>query len=483
MKKVPSLFRIPATGLIGYCLLASGLSSVACGRQNAAEGHDAEVRSDTGTRGTADPFRAKIERYVNAAEKDWGFQGSVLIARGDEVIFKKGLGAADLEKEVPNSPKTRFLIASITKVLTATAVMKLAENGKIGLEDSAVRYLPDLKDVLGRDVRISHLLSHSSGLPEFSPGAAGEMKVTEPVGPRALIDAIRGREPLFAPGRDVRYSNIGYVVLGLVIEKATGEVYYDWLIGHVLKTLGMNDTGMCADYPFRPDFARGYVEDRGGELHPAPFIHPSWGYSAGALYSTVEDLFKFDRALSSPGFLASGSLEAMFRARFPSFCFGWLVNTVFGRRSYAHGGGAPGYSAWIERWPEDDAFVAVLSNVTGAPAGEIGRSLAAAVFGEAYAMPARRAAIQVPPAQLREFAGSYRTENGEVRRIILEGDSLFAVRGSGPGIPILPYDKDSFFFPMDKGAFIRFARDGQGRVSGQILHQLGVDESALKINR
>lgn len=483
MKKVPSLFRTPVTGLLGFCLLASGLSSVVRGRQDTAEGHEVEVGSDAGTRGPADLFRAKIERYVNAAEKDWGFQGSVLISRGKEVIFKTGLGAADLEKELPNSPRTRFLIASITKVLTATAVMKLAESRKIGLEDPVVRYLPDLKDVLGRDVRISHLLSHSSGLPEFSPGAAGGMKITEPVGPLALIDAIRGREPLFAPGREARYSNIGYVVLGLVIEKATGEGYYDWLGGHVLKTLGMNDTGMCAAYPFRPDFARGYVEDRGGELQRAPFIHPSWGYSAGALYSTVEDLFNFDRALSSPGFLASGSLEAMFRPRNQSFCFGWLVNTVFGRRSDAHGGGAPGYSAWVERWPEDDVFIAVLSNVTGAPAGEVGRSLAAALFGETYAMPERRTAIQVPPAQLREFAGSYRTENGEVRQIVLEGNSLYVIRSKGLRIPILPYDKDSFFFPMDKGAFIRFARDGRGRVSGHILHQLGVDESAPKINQ
>jgi len=476
------LFGISAVRTGAALLLATGLTAFGCSRESGMTGsRGSALRDDTQTRAGVAAVGAQLESYLSAAEKRWGFQGSVLVARGNEAVLEKGLGLADLEKGLPIVPETKFQIASVTKVFTAVAVMKLVEDGKIGLDEPAARYLPEYKDILGQDITIGHLLSHSSGLPALPPGSAGRLNVTEPVEPRALIDAIRGQGPLFPPGREARYSNIGYVLLGLAIEKVTGEGYYDWLGGHVLEPLEMNDTGMNASYPALLGFARGYVEDRGGTLRPAPFIHPTWGYSAGALYSTGEDLRKFDRALASPGFLTAGSLDEMFRPRNRTFSYGWLVGRAFGRRTEAHGGGGPGFSAWIERWPEDEVFVAVLSNVTSSPAGEIGRGLAAAVFGRAFAMPGKRIPVPVPPAELKEFEGGYRLEDGEIRRIVLEGGGLFVSRGDGPKQPILPYAQDRFFFAMDKGAFIRFVRDARGRVTGHIFHQLGVDEPAQRI--
>ena len=482
LKKLKAGAGYPAARLAAAFLLLTGVSASGCGRENGAPGdREAVVRTDPARRTEANPVRAKIERYLAAAVENWNFQGSVLVARGSGVILGKGLGFADLEKEIPNTPDTKFQIASVTKVFTAAAVMKLAEEGKIRIDEPASRYLPEYEDILGTGITIGHLLSHSSGLPEFTPGAAGRADMTQALEPREFIEAIRSRRPFFAPGLGVRYSNVGYVLLGLVIEKVTGRSYDGWLEGHVLKPLGMSDTGTDPDYPSRPGFARGYIDDRSGALRPAPFIHPAWAYSAGALYSTVEDLHKFDRALSSPGFLTAASLETMFRPRNRTFSFGWLVGDAFGRRFEAHGGGGPGFSAWVERWPDDDAFVAVLSNVTGAPAGEVGRSLAAAVFGEAFVLPAKRIPVSVPPAELEQFAGDYRMKDGEIRRVVLDGDALFVVRGDGPRHPILPYARDSFFFVTDKSAFIRFTRDARGRVTGQVFHQLGVDEPAQKM--
>jgi CubicO group peptidase (beta-lactamase class C family) len=482
VKKILPLFGISAILPASLFLLMTSLSASGCSRENSkAESRDFALRSEAGSQKAPDSIRTELEDYLAAAEKEWGFQGSVLVARGEEVILKMGTGTADRVESTPNTPVTKFMIASVTKVFTAAAVMKLAEEALIRLDDPAVRYLQDFKDSLSGDITIRHLLSHSSGLPEFVPGESARGKMGESVGPRDLAAGIRGKEPLFRPGQEARYSNIGYILLGLIIEEVTGESYYDWIGGHILKPLGMNDSGTSLDYFSRPDFARGYVEDGAGNIIPAPFIHPSWGYSAGALYSTVEDLYRWDRALASTDFLAADFLEVMFRPHNPSFSLGWLVDSAFGLRSLAHGGGAPGYGAWIERWPEEDLFTAVLSNVTGMPVGEIGRSLAAVVFGESYEQPVKRTALAVNPDVLEEFLGGYLIKNGDIRHIIREGGSLYVIRGSGPRIPILPFQRDLFFFPNDKGAFIRFVRDDKGRLTGHIFHQLGLDEPASKI--
>jgi CubicO group peptidase (beta-lactamase class C family) len=463
-------------------LLTTIFAAAACGGgKNAAADQSVAAADAPGSSAQAGSLGEKLGNYLREAEKEWGFQGSVLVARGGRVILETGLGEADRARNIPDTPDTKFLLASVGKVFTATAVMKLAEEGTLRLEDSVLKYLPGFKDCLAPDITLAHILSHSSGLPEALPAGTGPEAMSKPVEPRALAAGIRGQKPLFAPGAEVRYSNVGYVLLGLVIERVTGESYYDWVGTHILKPLGMDNSGTDMGYASAPGFARGYVEDREGTLRPAPPIHLSWAYSAGAQHSTVGDLYKFDRALSGTKLLSAASLEAMFRPRNDSFCLGWLVDTAFGRPSRAHGGGAPGFSTWIERWPDDDAFVAVLSNVTRAPAAEIGRSLAAILFGEPHERPLRRTAVSLPAAPLAEYAGGYRTAKGDIRQVILEGNNLFVVRGSGPRHPILPFARDGFFFPGDKGAFLRFVRDAEGRVTGQVFHQLGVDESAPKI--
>ena len=483
MKRILSFFGIPSMILAAVIILLTGLPAARCSRENrAAESRDFMLGSESGSQVAPGSLPSKLEEYLRAAETEWGFQGSVLVAKGEKVILKRGIGAADRAENIPNTPGTKFLIASVTKVFTAAAVMKLAEERALRLEDPAVRYLPGYKDVLNENIKISHLLSHSSGLPEFSPEAAGRGKFTEPVEPRDLIAAIRGQKPLFRPGQEARYSNIGYIMLGQIIEDVTGKGYYDWIDSHLLQALGLDDSGMTTEYASRPDFARGYMEDGRGGLHPAPFIHPSWGYSAGALFSTVEDLYTWDRTLAGPGFLTADSLEKMFRPHNRNFSCGWLVDTVFGCRSIAHGGGAPGYSAWIERWPEEDVFTAILCNVTGMPCGELGRSLAAAVFGEAYAVPEKRTALAVKPEVLAEFTGSFRMEGGDSSEIVLDGESLFVIR-TGSRFPIRPYLRDCFFLPTYKGAFLRFVRDVKGDVSGFISHELGVDKPASKIRK
>lgn len=484
LKEYSSLNRFLFWSAAVFFLCAAGILSSGCRREASLPDHGPSGQNggSFSSEGPASVLPA-LEAYLRSAEKEWGFQGTVIVSRAGAVLFKTAVGWADVSLKKPNTPKTKFLIGSMTKTFTAAAVMKLVDERKIRLDDPAVLFLPGLRNVISSEVKIRHLLSHTSGLPEFDIRAVGGMDMTEPVDPETLAASLSGREPLFQPGRSSRYSNIGYVLLGLIIENISGIPYDDWISSRILEVLEMRDSGIAADYFTRSDFARGYAEDGTGALFPAPIIHPSWGYAAGSLFSTVEDLNRWDRALSRAGFLSGESLEEMFRPQGGSFGFGWILGDVYGTRTAAHGGGTPGYVSWMERWLDKDVFVAVLSNVVGSPVGEIGRSLAAILFGEKYEVPEKRTAVFLNPDILDGYVGKYRLKNGEIRQVVCEGGSLFIRRDGASKLPILSWEEDRFFFPNDKGAWLRFIRDSSGHISGQVFHHLGVNESAVRLER
>jgi len=428
-----------------------------------------------------DPTVAGMNAYLDAARDAWNFQGAVLVADRGRILLSRGVGQADLEAGVSNTPSTKFLIGSVTKTFTAAAVMKLVEEGKIRLDEPAGGYFPRFLEELLSGVTIHHLLSHTSGLPEIGsdPALSGNMSLRK--SPRELLEFLRGRSRLFPPGSRAAYSNSGYLLLGLIIEKITGRPYMDYLTEHVLSPLGMTHTGYTAEYHRLPGFARGYREGPGGTLAPAPYIHPSLGYAAGGLYSTVEDMLLWHKGLERPDFLGRNTVERMFTPGKGGFGYGWMIMEAFGRRSAGHGGGAPGFNAWIERWVDDGAFVAVFANVSGAPVAEIGRGLAAILFGKDIQMPEARKLVPLDPASLEAYTGAYRTPEGSTRYILREGNTLFVRRDQGPRYPILPCGEDRFFFAHDKGSTLRFLRNDQGRVAGHVLHRMGVDEYAARI--
>jgi CubicO group peptidase (beta-lactamase class C family) len=425
---------------------------------------------------------AALQVYLDAAHTNWNFHGSVLAAKNGAVVLKRGVGLADISTKAANTSSTRFLIGSVTKTFTAAAILQLEEKGKLSLNDNIVKYLPEYPAKTGARITIHHLLSHTSGVPEAAAAPQQLGDIAKPKKPQDLIALFKDRPLDFEPGEKYQYSNSGYVILGAIIEKVSGKSYYDYVQDYIFRPLGMKDSGYSEDYNERPDFARGYGEGGDSRLVPAPYIHPSLGHAAGALYSTVEDMLKWDRALSSEKILSRGSLEKMFSPVKGNYGYGWLITETFGRMDIFHGGGTPGFSAWIERWPDEKTFVAVLSNTAAAPAGETGRSLAAILFGEKCEPPKARLAIRLDSKVLEDYVGIFRIDAENFRVISREGDSLFVSRNNGRKFPILPFAKNEFFFPNDKGASLRFTRDKSGRVDGQVFHQLGVDEKSVRLS-
>jgi CubicO group peptidase (beta-lactamase class C family) len=426
---------------------------------------------------------ASLTSYLKAARRAWNFYGAVLVARGEKVIFRGGYGFADAAGTRKNTPSTKFSIGSITKTLTAVAVLQLKDTGLVDLDAPVTDYVPEYSPPGSQGVTLRRLLAHSAGVPDvgLDPRTLGDL--TKPRSPLDLIGLIRNKPLDFEPGTKSRYSNAGYVLLGLVIERVSGKSYADYLQNYILRPLGMSQTSYGVGASAETGLARGLIESAEGRPRDAPLFHPSLGYSAGGLFSTAEDMWKLNRGLEGDGILAAISRAQMYAPQRDGFGLGWLIMQTWGRRDIAHGGGAPGYSAWIESWPDDGVFLAVLSNTGGSPVGEIGRSLAAILFGRDVQVPTARRAIAVDLAAYAEYVGTYEIRPEGRREILVDGGRLFVRRDNGLRYPILPCEKDVFFFPNDKGATLRFVRDEAGRVSGHVFHQLGVDEIAEKVRQ
>jgi len=205
-----------------------------------------------------------MQEYLNAAVRFWNFQGSVLAAKDGRVVFKAGYGLADAEKKIPSTPATKYLIASITKTFTAAAVLLLEEEGLLKLSDPIAKYLEDYPPETAAKVTIHHLLSHTSGIPEAAADPRSLGDLTKPRTPEELIALFKDKPLEFEPGAGCRYSNSGYVVLGKIIECASGRSYYDYVREKIFLPLGMKDSGVGGADRDVAELAVGYIEGRDG---------------------------------------------------------------------------------------------------------------------------------------------------------------------------------------------------------------------------
>lgn len=311
-------------------------------------------------------LQAKLEERVYSFSKHGKFNGSVLVASDGEVILSKGYGMANYEVDVPNSPKTIFRLASITKQFTALAIMQLYEKGLVKLDDPLNEYLPEYPH--GEQVTIHHLLTHTSGIWNHTNAADFKNTTGRYHSVDDLIDTFWDVPFDFQPGEKFNYSNSGYVLLGKIIEILSGKTYEEYLQYNLLQPLGMHNTGYDHNECIFKNRAAGYLPTDSG-LTNGEFLHMSIPYSAGALHSTVEDLYILDQALRTEQLLTNESLEKMVHpyADAPSigegdrYGYGWIVPTK-DRSVVYHTGAIPGFAAIFIRFLNDNATVIVLSN-------------------------------------------------------------------------------------------------------------------------
>lgn len=305
------------------------------------------------------------------------FSGVVLVARGDSVLFHRAYGQADADLGIPNDVTLRFNIGSVTKPITATAVLRLAQRGALGLDHAVCRYLARCPEAW-RSVTVRHLLSHHSGIPDLF----GELPAAPVDSTRAVVDAAAARHLgdtlRFAPAERYAYSNFNYILLGYVLEVAGKAPWPQVLKREVLDPAGMVHTEYDDVWRILPGRVRGYQLRAGEPINTRYRDHAA--YTAGGLLSTAEDLLRFSRALSAGRLLADSTLRRMVTPGLGDYGLGWQVIRVFGRTLRNHTGGLTGFASHLAHY-DDGTTIVLLSNVEDEPAKATACDLAALVFG------------------------------------------------------------------------------------------------------
>lgn len=309
--------------------------------------------------------------------------GSVIVTMEGETIVSSGYGMANRELGVPNTSSTKFRIGSITKQFTAMAVLLLQEQGRLHVHDRVGDYLSNVPESW-QGLTIHQLLTHTSGLMHSwsLPGFAEIAMV--PISLDETLELFFGEPLRFEPGTSYEYSGLGYFLLAKIVEVVSGHSYDGFLDTEIFAPLGMVDTG-----PDRPETllegrAAGYVEAQDGAVQNAPAIFAPILTGGGHLYSTVEDLSRWNRGLARQALISADAYEQMYRPEMQGYAYGWRVGRLRDKPTLSHGGGLPGFNAYILRLPEDDLCVVVLTNLTPGQARPVAEAVAMTVLGYEY---------------------------------------------------------------------------------------------------
>ena len=409
-----------------------------------------------------------MDQVVQSFVASGQFMGSVLVARGDEILVNKGYGAANLEWNIANSPTTRFRIASVTKQFTAASILLLEERGKLTLGDPVKKFLPDAPAAWDQ-ITLFQLLTHTSGIGDLQDFPELAVYKTAHNTPEGMVAKFRDKPLRFAPGTGYRYSNLGYILLGYLIERISGESWAAFVRENLFVPLGMTNSGSDSNAEIIPQRAAGYSRGQNGPRN-APFIDMSAPFAAGGLYSTTEDLLKWERGLFGGRVLSVDSLRKMTTPCKSGYGLGVGIATRNGRTLISHEGSIEGFNTYLGYFPADGVTVVVLGNLTGQAPEAIGNYLGALAHHESVRLPSERVEMAMAPSALQPYAGTYVMENGERNEVTLEGAHLTSQIVGHPKFLLIPEAAGRFFI-RDLDRQFEFVRNAQGMISTMILHQ------------
>lgn len=430
---------------------------------------------------TDDAIRARAHRYLQARADAGTFNGAVLIAKGPRTVFVRGYGFADEKSGRLNGENTRFATASITKTFTAALVIKLRAEGRLALEDSVCRHLSPCP-ARWQPVTVHHLLTHTSGIPDYARTPDFPRRMHERRSTQQLIAEFRDRPLEFDPGERYSYSNSNYVALGAVLENVSGESYGDLLRERIFGPLGMRDSGLDAGTRVIGAMATGY-KPHGVRNVEAEFVDPTWLHSAGGIYSTVGDLAKWTRALRDESLLSRADVDLMWSAVHGAYGYGWQLlepsAQSLNRRLVFHAGGTTGFATDLLHYPDDDVTIVLLANLLPVPLADISRDLSAIAFGGNPAAPPVKLPVRVDPALYDEYVGNYRLSPQISITVSKDGDQL-AVQAAGQPRDIAIPESPTTFYSRISAVRLSFERDDSGAVSRVVLRESNRDLVAVR---
>lgn len=428
----------------------------------------------------------KLNNYLNTLHETDNFNGNVLVAKGDTILLNKGYGMADFEQGIKTTPKTSLPIGSTTKQFTAMAIMQLVEKGLINEQDKLSKFIPDFPN--GDDITLHHLLTHTSGLvifnelPEFST-----LNVNDSKDINKVIDLFKDKPLKFKPGTKFEYCNSGYLLLGYIVEKVSNLNYEAYLKTNIFKPLNMNNTGMSYKGSEKLYTSKGYM----GYLDMFPIdeeVVLSGVYGAGALYSTTEDLYKWNKALETDKLVSKNTLKkilskhVIYDESIPAYYgYGWMLNDGALGQEIHHGGNTLGFTSMFKKYVDKDLTIIILNNSRAYNTEVLAKTLADISLGNTYEMPKKKTIVKVDSKILNSYVGEYSLDLVGPVKIINEGSRIYFEIPDQVKYEISPESQTKFFF-KEARAEILFNTDSSGKVTGIEFHQEGQVLKGTKTN-
>jgi len=419
---------------------------------------------------------AKLNEYLNAHLAQGTFSGTVMVTEKGVPVYSQGFGMANYEKQLPNGPDVKYRIGSVTKSFTAVLVMQLQEQGKLNVQDKVSKYLPTFPN--GDKITLHHLLSNTSGLPDFVNHWQGVN--TKPASTNDILALVKDMPLEFEPGTKWKYSSTGFVVLAQVIEKVTGKPYEKVLAKQILNPLKMKYSGLEFS-KLVPGLALGYNHD-GIDRKLARPIDMSWCHAAGAMYSTTADLAKFDAALKGNKLLTDESKKQLFTPVMKDYGYGFVIDKAGDKQRISHSGAINGFKANFIRLPEQDIAITILSNYESQQVnGPISSDITAIVLGEKYEVPVARKMVELTPEQLSAYVGQYQVGPNMIFKVTLTENLLYVAAAGQDSFAIFPEAEDKFFIKVAP-AQVTFEKDAEGKITKMLMVHKGRAMPAARIN-
>jgi CubicO group peptidase (beta-lactamase class C family) len=393
--------------------------------------------------------KEEIDHIIKAFEGINKFNGTALIHYQNKNIFERSYGWQNAEKKIPNQDKSIYQIASLTKSFTALVIVKLSEEGKLSFKDPISKFIADYPR--GNEITIEHLLTHTSGIYEVLRNKEyfSLLHTGKAIAKNKELSFFKN-EPLdFEPGTQFSYTNSGYIVLGLIIEKITGLSYEDAVRKIILNPLKMTHTGfnyMALESPYKtvPYSYISKIRQEKTKVWNSTLTGP-----AGQIYSTAEDLYNYYLGLRDYKIVSKEAFKKATTPYLSGYGYGWFIDDLYGKKLINHGGNIEGSTSYFAMLPEDDLCIILLNNITSKKLEKAGNTILAALLGQPYTLPQPKKETTLSADVLKKYAGDYELSDDSIIHILYENGQLFIQNNKDPKVRMLAEKEDVFFLQDD----------------------------------
>lgn len=387
----------------------------------------------------------KVEQYIKRHIDNLKFNGNLLISKGDSIVYHNSFGLANREQEIDNNDSTKFLIGSITKTFTALGILILEEEKKLKLSDKLSEYFPEFQSA--DKITIDQLLTHTSGISDYRIFADWkEDSKSDQTTPYTTVAKMSDQPLLFEPGAKFGYSNVGYILLGLIIEKTSKVSFENFIQEKILDPLELKNTGVINNQTVVSNLANGYKTNP-RETLKAEYINYKQPFTSGNMYSTTYDLLKFTTAVMAGSLISTEKTKEIFESG-EYYGYGWGIRNFAGIRAYGHFGGMNGFVGSCTYIPEGKYFICFLTNNDNTPKVRITTDLIAILQGQDISLPDKTQIIDLSEKMRNRVIGNYKIKNKGTLHIFNEDGKLYLQENNQEKHEMFAYENYKFSFEL-----------------------------------